>query len=241
MLAARLCLRFVESVGSSFNQVEFARASDPSVGALNNPWSDWHDDAKLLRLAGPEVCIVNREEFNEGRYVWYALGRRAEHRVANVRPFIGLGEIEARRVAAEAEHGSTIANIPLNQATPCAATVTYAGESGLHVSTTVNNFHYAIVFPEIVRDETRPIPNRLIFEGNIARGGFAIGLLDPAENCFFYNCTIWRDGVVRGSRDLGDVQWPKRFQVVVSNYQPGLPAASEWRLSRIALQAVHVA
>src|SRR5207247_1726292 len=79
--------RFVESLGVSFDQQVFGRASDPSVGGVDNPWSDWHDDEKLLRLAGPDACILNCEQFNEGRYVWYALGRRADHNSTRVEPF----------------------------------------------------------------------------------------------------------------------------------------------------------
>ncbi len=224
--------RFVESVGSAFNQEEFGRASDPSVGELDNPWSDWHDDEKLLRLAGPEAAILNREEFNEGRYVWYGLGRRGEHDPTPVKLFIDLPVIEAARSAQESRDAQFVAEVLLAQAVEKDASAVYRLDGGLDISTTPNNFHYAVEFPEIGLGGT--LPNRLLFDAFVERGGFAIGLLDIERNRFFYNCVIWRNGMVRGSRDLGAVEWPDRFQVVISNYQPGTPAASEWRLDRIA-------
>ena len=231
--------RFVESVGSPLNQVEFGRASDPSVGDLENPWSDWHDDDKLLRLAGPEACILNREEFNEGRYIWYALGRRREHTSTTIRPFVDLPALEAARIVSETRQDRLFAEIPLQQATAWEAIATYRPGDGLNVTTTVNNFHYAVAFPEVVRQSSSSVPDRLIFHACVSRGGFAIGLLNTVTNEFFYTCTIWRTGSIHGSRNLSTVRWPERFQVVVSNYQPGNPGSSEWQLSRIALyQAV---
>ena len=224
--------RFVQSVGSAFSQEEFGRASDPSVGELDNPWSDWHDDEKLLRLAGHQACILNREEFNEGRYVWYGLGRRDEHGSTSAELFVDLPSIEAARSAEESRTAHFVAEVLLAQAVEKEATASYRVDGGLDISTTPNNFHYAVEFPEIGLGGT--IPARLLFDAFVERGGFAIGLLDIEMNRFFYNCVVWRDGMVRGSRDLGTVEWPDRFRVVVSNYQPGTPAASEWRLDRIA-------
>ena len=230
--------RFVESVGVPFSQEEFGRASDPSVGELDNPWSDWHDDEKLLSLAGPQACILNREEFNEGRYVWYALGRRDQHAPTPGELFVDLHAIEAARCAQEIRNAHLVAEIPLEQAFECDATAIHRRDGGLDVSTTRNNFRYAVLFPEVVLDRASDAPDRLLFEAFVQRGGFAIGLLDIEGDRFFYSCVVWRDGVVCGSRDLAAVEWPDRFQVVISNYQPGTPAASEWRLDRIALYKV---
>jgi SAM-dependent methyltransferase len=230
--------RFVQSVGASFDHAEFGRASDPSVGELDNPWSDWHDDAKLLRLAGSDACILNREEFNEGRYVWYSLGRRSEHGAVAMQPFINLAAVENSRIDANTNQGTVFAEVPLAEATAWDAGVTYRPDAGLHVTTTSNNFHYAVAFPEIVSAHAADIPNRLVFDADVKAGGFVIGLLDTTENHFFYNCTVWRDGVVRGCRDLAGIEWPDRFQVVISNYQPGAAASSEWLLHRLALYTV---
>ena len=232
--------RFVESVGVPFSQEAFGRASDPSVGDLDNPWSDWHDDEKLLRLAGPDACILNREEFNEGRYVWYALGRRAEHHPTAGELFVDLPAIEVTRALEDTKHGRIVAEIPLEKGIEWEATTTYERGAGLLVTTTVNNFHYAVEFPEVVLEGASEAPNRLIFDAIVQRGGFSVGLLDTEANRFFYKSTVWRDGIVRRSRDLRTLQWPDRFRVVISNYQPGTADSSEWQLGRIAIYRVPV-
>jgi len=94
---------FVRNTGSVFDQREFARRSDPSVGTIDNPWSDWHDDAKLDRLAS-DFLVVQKQIFHEDRFVWYGLEKKPA-----ASPFVdlfGLQEI-GKRVEQEVDLAAT--------------------------------------------------------------------------------------------------------------------------------------
>src|SRR5262249_18290989 len=58
---------------AEFDPLIFAKASDPSVGKEDCPWSDWHDDVKLLDLAGSNLRITQRQMWQSGLFVWYTL------------------------------------------------------------------------------------------------------------------------------------------------------------------------
>ena len=224
---------FVKSTGSTFDQTAFARHSDPSVDGLDNPWSDWHDDEKLQRIAGPELRITRRETFNENRYVWYQLERTADSAAGDILPLIDLAGREAAQIDDELARGQAVIDFDLASAKADDASVSAGGNGEILVETGENQFHYALVFPKTTTPSAQP--NRLIFDAQLDAGGFAIGLLDVAADRFFYNTTFARVGRVRSSRDLSALEWPPVFQVVISNFRPTAPARSTFRLRRLTL------
>jgi SAM-dependent methyltransferase len=160
---------FVEATGSALDQTAFARASDPSVNGLDNPWSDWHDDEKLLKIA-PAFHIARKQEWNEGQFVWYDLRRES----GDARPFLDLE-------AAEEAGRSVYLNISAHAATRADAVLRKVGD-GLHVVTGVSQYHYAATFPAI---SARGLEGAtLAVDLTIRSGGASIGLLDPTTDTF---------------------------------------------------------
>lgn len=225
---------FVEALGSSFDHSEFGRASDPDVGNLGNPWSDWHDDEKLQRLAGPDLRILQRETYHEDRFVWYTLGRSVDHAETPIRPIVDLPRIERERFEAHTRRGTVAHELTPAAGVPADAIVTREPSGGARVATTVNQFHYALTFPRL-SSPPGLVPNRLIVDADVEAGGFSISLLDVYANLIFYTASFNRTGAIRTSRDVSQAGWPAAYRVVVANYCPAGPAPSTFALHRLAL------
>jgi len=205
---------------SQFDPAEFARASDPSVGEEHCPWSDWHDDAKVLALAGPGMVITRRQIWNQGRYVWYELGHSSEDRVP------GTFFTEATLL-----EGQVLFDLPLEEFTAADATVVVTDDT-VDVATTENQFHYALVSPSIEIDAGRAENlNLLVVELFLMNGGLSVGLLDEVENRFIATALATTSGkhrlVLRFPGSLSSLR------VVFSNHRQ-LAGASTFHVHRVA-------
>jgi predicted O-methyltransferase YrrM len=197
-----------------FDPAIFARASDPSVGSEHCPWSDWHDEAKLLALVGDQFHVTRQQLWNQGWYVWYELSRQAP--AARAGHFFDPSDVAAGRV---------VATVPLSPM------VVAEAEMALLVTTTANNFSYALVGPAQAQTrETAPV-DTIVVEATLEDGAFSIGVLDEAKNSFVFSQGIWQPGRHRHVFSCGRL--PARYRVIVSNFRHGAPAKSQFLLHRI--------
>jgi SAM-dependent methyltransferase len=202
---------FVRSTGSVFDQREFARRSDPSVGTIDNPWSDWHDDAKLERLAS-DFLVVQKQAFHEDRFIWYGLKKKP-----TASPFVDLAGLQEIGKCVEQE-------VDLAAYTEVDAQASFAKGEGLAVVTGHNVYHYAVKFPELNGLQG----GALAIEVDISAGGASFGILDVVKDCFVATKSISLTG--RRTYYLGLHDLPERLQVVVSNFQPDRPGISRFRI-----------
>lgn len=205
---------------SQFDNVRFARASDPSVGNEHCPWSDWHDDEKLLGLAGPGMSIVRKQLWQEDWYVWYEL-RVGDH------PFTGGFFAETELASGDACRTFDLMGLET-------ADVEYvAGPAPLHVQSRPGAFNYLLVSPALEGGSISGSPNRILCDVELIRGGMAVGLLNLDTQTFVANATTVRPGrkVVRVSL----LELPRKFQIIISNCCLQGPGTTEFDLYSLTL------
>lgn len=206
---------------SDFDPTVFARASDPSVGAEHCPWSDWHDDAKLLDLAGPGMRITRRQLWQHGLFVWYELAFGA--------PGEAPLEFFDRKTLAQ---GSSSADLPASAFQP-AASRAVMGIQGLIVETDAAPFGYAAISPVLKPPAPPDQPNTLRADVSLLKGGISVGLLDTASQTFVNTAILTEQGrhnlVMPLPRGLSD------YQVIFSNHRADGPAPSSFVLHRVEL------
>jgi SAM-dependent methyltransferase len=212
---------FVKSSQSSFDNRIFARAADESVGSLHCPWSDWHDDEKIQRLA-PDFTIIHSQLWNEDRYVWYCLTKKDGSSAPAATPFIDLARAEE---AGKVELSRT----PLQQFEVCDASAALSDDGSLRVTTFPNNFHYAVAFPQM-----GPIsePATLVIEIDVVTGGASVGLLDVATDHFVMSKAITQKGRRQYYVDLDSIPTGR---LIVSNFRPQHESASEFVIHALRL------
>lgn len=160
-----------------FDPLVFARASDPSVGEEHCPWSDWHDDARLLELA-PEGFMVKRRQFwQHNWFVWYEIALAP---AGNVTGFFDPGRLG----------GEQTGLIAPDTFVPAAATAE-ATPSGLRITTEANIASYAALSPPVPQNNG----NVLSVRCTLHSGTISIGVLDEAAGNFIASSAV---------RDAGD-------------------------------------
>ena len=201
-----------------FDPHVFARASDPTVGTEDCPWSDWHDDAKLLDLLGLGFRITRRQEWNDDQFVWYEVEREAAERTPE------------RFFAADAlAMGQTARSIPARSFMPQDATVQrWFGR--LTVTTTSNQFSYALVSPVIERADLAPTPSLFAFDLAVQSGRISAGVLDVDRGTFVSTQTASAGAplLVVPCREV-----PARFQLVLSNHSERRPSVSRFVFRKV--------
>jgi SAM-dependent methyltransferase len=185
---------------ADFDPPTFARFSDPTVGAEDCPWSDWHDDDKLLSLA-PGMSVLHMQTWNDGQYLWYELSQEA---VRQSSPFFAPGELTAGRV---------VSRVPMRRFEAADATLRH-GWRGTVVETGVNQSSYAAIASA---DARAGQPNALTMSLEVTRGACAVGILDDDRNQFVASTVVALPG--RQEVLLLAPQWPRRGRIVISNHQ----------------------
>lgn len=211
---------FVKQTCNVDAPMQFARYSDPNVGTIHNPWSDWHDDAKLQDLAGNDMVISHRQFWNQGFYVWYGLSWRAG-RQQPPQKFIDLDATTT---------GGVRLPVPLNAFSLAEAE---RRGSGLHLRTAENNCLYAAVSQLWTREKLPEGPLELTIDVDLREGAFSVGVLDEDAQHFVLSRAITWDGSHRHFYALPDPM-PKRFRIVLSNHREKQPARSEFEVREIA-------
>lgn len=193
---------------SEFEPMRFARFSDPTVGDEDCPWSDWHDDAKLLSLAPPGMSILRRQTWNDEQYLWYELGREPSSTTARFFPPSALIE------------GERVARVKLRRFEAGDAALSRKW-GGIAVHTSVNETHYAAIASV---EDVGSAANAVALSIDLAEGACSIGVLDDDRNAFVANAVV----AAPGRRDVVLLvpDWPKRARIVLSNHRPGAAAST---------------
>lgn len=203
-----------------FDPLVFARASDPTVGEEACPWSDWHDDAKLLALAPEGFTVSRRQLWNDGVFVWYELRQSTSSMAAPF--FTDADRYDGPRVA---RYGGE--DFQPDQAERLAA------PGGTEFATRESRYSYAAVLP------ARPSPgagvNCVDVSLDLVDGAVSLGLLDVARNAFVSTAVVIEHGPSRVR--MVPQTFPDVFQVIVSNHHPDEPGTSRFRLREAELVA----
>ncbi|MEQ1929466.1 MAG: class I SAM-dependent methyltransferase [Parvularculaceae bacterium] len=194
-----------------FDPAAFARATDPSVGDEHCPWSDWHDDDKLLRLAPQGFHIRRRQFWQKGWFVWYELSRdRAPvTKFFDPETFAGIPVFETDVADLEQAH----ADLTFEQGSLC-------------VITAENCAGYAALSPPVEMHGS----NAIIIEAEIRYGAFSAGLYDVATEKFFTANALSQRGVHTHVISVAGAPSPARL--IFSNFRES-PARSEFVIRRI--------
>jgi hypothetical protein len=196
-----------------FDPAVFARASDPTVGTEACPWSDWHDDDKLLDLVGHDFSITRRQTWNDGLFVWYELERRTHARAPQV-----FFPPEA------ASDGRTVRTLRASSFIAQAATVRrWFGR--FTVTTSCNPCGYALSSPVMTAADFSEPPAAFAFEVEVAEGRISAGILDVDRGAFVSTQTASPGTAVLvvPCRSL-----PPRLQLIISNHSVHQPSASKF-------------
>lgn len=202
-----------------FDPLVFARASDPSVGDEHCPWSDWHDDRKLLELAGPDMVIARRQTWNNALYVWYMLQRGLAP--ANIQPFFDLAKV--------VEEMSCRNDLGPNQWTAYAASATTNGSDVL-VRTQKNTASYALGSATLHRNTDSRGANCISVDVSLHEGALSVGILDAVAQKFIASQIITEQG---RQMALIAADLPARYQVIISNYHPATAGVSVFTIHQV--------
>lgn len=197
---------------SQFDPVAFARASDPTVGDEACPWSDWHDDEKLVGLAGSGARVVRRQAWNDGQFYWYELAWTAS---GGPRPFFAeatLGDGEPCR------------RLPAREFSPVDAEIS-RGWRSVTVHAAPSRSNYVLASATLDRP---PRANAIAVDLSIEAGALSVGILDAAAQRFVSVAVRSKRG--RHTVLLLAEPLPDRFQIVISNHQPSAPAPGRFVL-----------
>jgi hypothetical protein len=204
---------------SEFDPRMFARASDPTVGDQHCPWSDWHDEAKILDLAGPDMVITHRQLWQDGLFVWYALSRGN----SNSKPAVFFD-------ASLVSQGASQEELPATEFKAASGKIAVTAD-GLQVHTGTDQFGYSVISLPKKPTRNRATPNALRADLTLLNGGLSVGILDTQRQVFVNTTTVTRPG--RHTVVLPFSRRPNQYQVVFSNHRTDGPLKSSFCLHRV--------
>lgn len=218
--------KFVKDTCGVDSPIEFAKRSDPSVGDIHNPWSDWHDDDKLKELAGPDLTIVNRQFWNQGHYVWFGMKHTREASPGR-KLFVDLGKLESSADAMV---------LDLSKFQKAEASVFKTARRSLDIVTTVNNSLYAALSPVVDRSRWQVGKDlEIAVDATVLDGSFSLSVLDESkQKMVFARPIMWVDRERHYFTVRAD-DVPNRFRVVFSNFREGQPAASHIWIHQVSV------
>jgi hypothetical protein len=199
-----------------FDPKTFALSSDPTVGEEDCPWSDWHDDSKLLALVDGELEIKRRQFFNQGWYIWYELGKAGEgHSPSLFFHPDGLTE------------GDILEEVALVRGRLGRA------QAGVRFTISAPGAEYLWVDMARQRSKLNERANTVLLEVDVEQGALSIGLLDLERQTFAFSQAVWQPGRHTHVFTISEV--PAQFSVVVSNFPQSGSSQASFVLNRIAL------
>jgi len=199
-----------------FDPKTFALSSDPTVGEEDCPWSDWHDDSKLLALVDGELEIKRRQVFNQGWYIWYEVGKAGEgHSPSLFFHPDGLTE------------GDILEEVALVRGRLGRA------QAGVRFTISAPGAEYLWVDMARQRSKLNERANTVLLEVDVEQGALSIGLLDLERQTFAFSQAVWQPGRHTHVFTISEV--PAQFSVVVSNFPQSGSSQASFVLNRIAL------
>lgn len=196
---------------AEFDPAVFARASDPSVGEEHCPWSDWHDDEKLLRIAPTGFHIRRRQFWQQGWFVWYELSRST----GAVTEFFDPASVV----------GVPLFEMSLADFTAADAALAMEGRR-LRIVTGENLASYAGVAPPV---QPRGA-NAISIEAEIRDGAFSVGVYDASSGTFIATHVVNQPGAHRHVMSVPAFEGSA--QLILSNFRDEA-AQSEFLIRKI--------
>lgn len=198
-----------------FDPLVFARASDPSVGEEHCPWSDWHDDERLMAVSPPGFHITRRQLWQEDWFVWHELSQ-TPNSPETISSFFDPSAIE----------GDHVSSVDLKCFQAAAAEV-IATDNALDIHTESTTAGYAAVSDIIPACDA----NVLSVDFDLAEGAFSAGLLDEAAGAFIASCPERTLGAHTMTIALPPL--PEQMRIIFSNFRD-TPASSHVTIRRVA-------
>lgn len=197
-----------------FDPLVFARASDPSVGEEHCPWSDWHDDPRLLELAPKDFVVTRRQFWQHNWFVWYEIARRPAGTVSEFFDPARLG-------------GESTGSIKPDAFVAAAAAAESSGAS-LRVVTEINTASYAALSPPVPQHGA----NVLSVQCALHSGTISIGVLNESTGAFMASGAVRDPG-----ENLVRIALPESsgdIRVIFSNFRE-TPALSAFTIDSVKL------
>lgn len=218
---------FVRQTCGVDDPIEFAKASDPSVGSLNNPWSDWHDDEKLQRLAGSNLYILHRQFWNQNQYVWYALSPVSVTREkAAVSEFVDLNALENFLY-------SLVYDVKISTMKAYESTILKQADT-ISVQTKSNKCLYAVGTKKL-KLKKLGIVDKFSLDLELIDGLISVGVVDIKEQRMVFTSIISNKGRHVHHFRLPEDVLPDDFEIIISNHQPNAEAVSRFVVHHLKL------
>lgn len=198
-----------------FDPARFARASDESVGDEHCPWSDWHDDEKLVSLAPPGFFVSRSQLWQQDWFSWQELKRGAAQEPPS--SFFDVSQLVGQAVADAALDGFAAGEAKLQ-----------IGGNAMRVRTGRTTASYAAVSAPIATNGA----NLLVIDMDLVSGAFSAGVLDEARNAFVVSAPIRARG--RRTHVFATPPLPEHARIVLSNFRDS-PAESEGTVCSVKL------
>lgn len=218
--------KFVADTCGVDSPKEFALRSDPSVGDIHNPWSDWHDDDKLMSLTDGSLEITARQFWNQDYYVWFGLERKSDQE-RPVEEFLPLTQ------GAAVDH--TVFSIALPDMVKQEAVVCDADNGVLTIQTSVNKYSYAATSAPFSIPQADEL--ELLVDADLVEGAMSVALLDVAEDEMVVSRVISWEGRHLHLFPIPSDVLSRSIRFVISNFADDEPASSRFILHQVALVA----
>ena len=205
-----------------FDPVAFGRKSDPSVGEEACPWADWHDDAALREVTGPEWSITRKQTWNRDYFVWYELTRDAPQSAGFFDEDAPRGTVLQTIGGAELVPGDAVAD---------------AGLPGAF-TTSSNQMHYAAMTQPITVTQRERV-NAVSVAIELHSGCVSIGILDVAAQRFVSSVVINAIGAAHATLIVEPL--PPTCQVIVSNHHDSTPGVSRFHVHAVDFRTITLA
>lgn len=213
----------IESV-DQYETNTFAHKSDPSVGGEHCPWSDWHDEYKLLALFERPAYIYRSTTWNQNQYVWYEvkLGQQLDkaNKFFDVEDMyssyqeISLLDIQSIEVFSE----TSITN-------------QYTHKLIISHSGFMDYFARLAIPSNLIK-----CANVVFLELDLREGAFAVGIYDEVKNSFTSSKILHSHGKQTVVLNFDDNPSGDQF-LIFSNFNENQPANAVIEL--YAIKALH--
>ncbi|WP_417831981.1 methyltransferase domain-containing protein [Terasakiella sp.] len=216
--------KFYEATTPSGDPKEFAKVTDPSVNGLNNPWSEYYDDQKMLELCGDNLHIVNKQVWNNDYYIWWGLekGKKITEEKVNTE-FMDIfnAELKSLEIIGTLQNNDfelTGGNYVENE----------------YVLTDISNYGYVMVSDTpILQEVGNCVLNVIETDISLVQGSVSIGILDIAKDTFIQSFQVLTSGrafhYLPVACNLDDIR------LVISNFSPDKENQSHFKINNISL------
>jgi 2-polyprenyl-3-methyl-5-hydroxy-6-metoxy-1,4-benzoquinol methylase len=216
--------RFAELFEAVDNPKKFARFSDPDVGELGNPWSDWHDEQKIVDLAGSELSLLSTTEWNDGLYAWSVLSPSGANSVQD--PLAGC--LDAEVGISGTRYDLSLADIRYHDAPTEAA-------SPLIFEVQDSKYEYICQLEMPKLEANSRTAYEVILECEVESGGVAVNLYNSATDSILFARGFSQQGKSEFRVLVSGTVCTQADSLILSAFNPDAPSETRFVLRAISL------